>query len=82
MNKFKVFVNNILIYGFGSVISRIIPFIMLPVVTRLMPNAEYYGLNDLSITIISVGQAIAVFGMYDAMFRLFFDKEDKNSPHH
>lgn len=77
MNKFKVFVNNILIYGFGSVISRIIPFIMLPVVTRLMPNAEYYGLNDLSITIISVGQAIAVFGMYDAMFRLFFDKEDK-----
>lgn len=77
MNKFKVFVNNILIYGFGSVISKIIPFIMLPIVTRLMPNTEYYGLNDLSTTIISVGQAIAVFGMYDAMFRLFFDKEEK-----
>ncbi len=77
MNKFKVFVSNIFIYGFGGIISRIIPLIMLPVVTRIMPNSSFYGLNDLSNMIISIGQAIAVFGMYDAMFRLFFDKEDK-----
>lgn len=76
MSKFKTFVSNIMIYGFGSVISRIVPLIMLPVVTRLMPNTSYFGLNDLTTTIISVCQAIAVFGMYDAMFRLFFDKED------
>lgn len=77
MNKFKVFISNIFIYGFGGIISKIVPFIMLPIVTRIMPDASYYGLNDLSTTLLSVGQAIAVFGMYDAMFRLFFDKEDE-----
>ena len=76
MKKFKTFVDNILVYGLGSVIGRIIPFIMLPIITRMMPDSSYYGLNDLSVTLTSVGQAIAVFGMYDAMFRLFFDKDD------
>ena len=69
MKKFKTFVDNILVYGLGSVIGRIIPFIMLPIITRMMPDSSYYGLNDLSVTLTSVGQAIA-------MFRLFFDKDD------
>lgn len=77
MKKFKIFISNIFVYGFGGVISRIVPIVMLPIVTRLMPDSGYYGLNDLSMTLVSVGQAIAVFGMYDAMFRLFFDKDDE-----
>lgn len=77
MNKFKVFISNIVIYGFGGIISRIVPLIMLPIVTRIMPDSSFYGLNDLSVSLVSAGQAVAVFGMYDAMFRLFFDKEDQ-----
>lgn len=77
MKKFKVLMDNIFIYGFGSVVGKIIPFLMLPIITRLMPNPSYYALNDLSATLTSVCQAVAVFGMYDAMFRLFFDKADK-----
>ena len=76
MKKFKIFIDNIFIYGFGSIIGKMIPFIMLPI-TRMMPDSSYYGLNDLSTTLISVGQATSVFGMYDAMFRLFFDREDE-----
>lgn len=78
MEKFKLFISNFLIYGFGSIISSIIPLIMLPVITRLMPDSFYYGLSDISNTIVQFGTALAVMGMYDAVFRLFFDREDEN----
>lgn len=71
-----MFIENFLVYGLGSIISKIVPLIMLPIVTRLMPNTFYYGLNDISNIIVSFGSAIALTGMYDAMFRLFFDKDD------
>lgn len=77
MNRFRLFIENFLVYGLGSVISKIVPLIMLPIVTRLIPNTFFYGLNDISNIIISFGTAIAVMGMYDAMFRLFFEKEDE-----
>lgn len=64
------------VYGFGNVISKIIPLLMLPVVTRLMPNSEYIGISDLSNTIISFASSFALMGMYDAMYRLFFEKDN------
>ncbi|MBU3839835.1 MAG: oligosaccharide flippase family protein [Candidatus Ruminococcus intestinipullorum] len=77
MSRFKLFVENLLVYGLGGVISKLIPLLMLPIITRLMPDTFYFGLNDISVTIVSFGSAIAVMGMYDAMFRLFFDREDE-----
>lgn len=76
MSRAKLFIENFFVYGLGSVISKIVPLFMLPIVTRLMPNTFYYGLNDISNIVISFGSAIAIMGMYDAMFRLFFDKDD------
>ena len=78
MSRFRLFMENFLVYGLGGVISKIIPIIMLPIVTRLMPNTEYFGINDISTIIVSFGSAIAIMGMYDAMFRMFFDKDDRN----
>lgn len=78
MPKFKLFVENFLVYGLGGIISKIIPLIMLPIVTRLMPDSFYFGLSDLSHTAVQFGTALAGMGMYDAVFRLFFDKDDKN----
>lgn len=76
MSKFKLFIDNFLVYGLGGVISKVIPLIMLPIITRLMPDPAYYGLFDLSNTITSFGVAFAIMGMYDAMFRYFFEQED------
>lgn len=78
MSRFKLFIENFLIYGMGGMISKIVPFIMLPVITRIMPNSFYFGLNDISTVIVSFGQAIAILGMYDAMYRMFFEKNDEN----
>lgn len=75
MSKLKLFIENFLVYGLGGIISKIIPFIMIPIVTRLMPSSEYFGISDLSHTVISFAQAFAIMGMYDAMYRMFFEKE-------
>lgn len=77
MSKAKLFIENFVIYGFGGIISKIIPLIMVPVITRLMPNTTYFGISDMSTTIISFGAALAVIGMYDAMYRMFFEKDDE-----
>ena len=76
MKKTKLFIDNILIYGLGGVINKIIPIIMLPIVTRLMPDTTYFGINDLQSTVVSFASAIAMLGMYDALYRMFFEKEE------
>lgn len=77
MKKFKLFIDNFFIYGLGGIISKIIPFVMLPIITRLMPDTSYIGIYDLSNTVLEFGKAIAIFGMYDAMFRMFFEGQDE-----
>lgn len=78
MNKAKLFLENFLVYGVGGVISKVIPLIMVPIITRLMPDSTYFGISDMSSTIISFASAIAMMGMYDAMYRMFFEKEEDN----
>ena len=74
--KLKLFLENFIVYGLGGVISRVVPLIMLPIITRLLPDTSYYGISDMVTTVISFGGAIAIMGMYDAMYRFFFDKDD------
>ncbi|MDP4142952.1 MAG: oligosaccharide flippase family protein [Bacillota bacterium] len=76
MSRTKLFLENFFVYGLGGIMSKVVPFIMLPVITRLMPSTFYYGLNDMSSIAVSFGTAIATMGMYDTMFRMFFEKED------
>ena len=61
MNKFRLFIGNFLVYGLGGVVSKIIPLLMLPVITRLMPDSTYFGISDLSNTVVSFASALAVF---------------------
>ncbi len=76
MNKLKLFIENFLVYGLGGIISKLIPLIMVPIVTKIMPTTDYYGISDLSNTIVQFASAIAVMGMYDAMYRMFFEKDE------
>lgn len=77
MNKLKLFLENLLIYGFGGVISKLVPVIMVPVITWIMPTTGYVGISDMSNTIVQFASAFAVMGMYDAMYRLFFEKNEE-----
>lgn len=75
MSRSKIFIENILVYGLGSVIGKIIPFLLLPFITRLLPDTKYYGLYDILNVIVSFSSAIVVLGLYDMMFRMFFEKD-------
>ncbi len=76
MSKAKLFIENFFVYGLGGIISKLVPLLMLPIVTRLMPGTEYFGISDLSNTIVQFASAVAVIGMYDAMYRMFFDTDE------
>ncbi len=75
--KTKLFLENFLVYGLGGIISKIIPLIMVPIITRIMPSTDYFGISDMSQTMVSFGSALAVIGMYDAMYRMFFERDEE-----
>lgn len=77
MNRVKLFLENLIIYGLGNIMSKLVPLIMLPIVTRLMPDTYYFGLNDVFNVIVNFSSSIALMGLYDATFRLFFERKDE-----
>lgn len=78
LKKIKLFIENFLVYGLGGIISKIIPLIMVPIVTRIMPTTDYFGISDMSHTIVQFCSAFALMGMYDAMYRMFFEKDEED----
>lgn len=78
-NRLKLFLENFLFYGGLSMLTKVLPFITLPIITRLLPDASAYGVADMFNLINSFGVAVAILGMYDAIFRECFEyKDDKN----
>lgn len=77
MNKYlKLFLENFLFYGGLSMLQKALPFITLPIITSLLPNSESYGIGDMFNLIIFLGSALAILGMYDAIFREYFEKKE------
>lgn len=82
MNKRKLLAENFIVYGIGTVLCNLIPFIMIPILVRIMPNSSYYmGINDLINSLISLVSVFGLMGMYDALFRLFFDYKEDDFEH-
>lgn len=77
MERIKLLLSNFIIYGVGGIMNKIIPFLMLPIVTRMLPETAYFGMNDLSNTFVSFGATFCILGMYDTMFRMFFDNHEQ-----
>lgn len=75
MAKLKLFLENFLVYGVGGVICKIIPLVMIPIITRMLPNTEYYALGDMTNTVVSFGVAIAMLGMHNSLYRMFFEED-------
>lgn len=73
----KLFVENFLIYGAINGINKIIPLIMLPLITILLGSTTEFGKFDMFLTIVSFGASFAMLGIYDALFREYFEKDDE-----
>lgn len=76
MSRKKLLVENIFVYGMGAVGGKLIPLLMLPVITRLITDTSIFGNYDMVLILSSFGSAIALLGIHDAMFRFYFDKSD------
>lgn len=77
MSRARLFIENFFIYGLGNVLTKAVPFLMLPVLTRMIKDPAVFGIFDIYTIIIRFGIPITVLGSYDAMFRLYFDGEDQ-----
>ncbi|MDY0276984.1 MAG: oligosaccharide flippase family protein [Acholeplasma sp.] len=75
-NKLILLLENFFAYGLISVLDKIIPFLMLPIITRILPDTSAFGSYDLFNTIVGLGVAIAGLGIFDAMFREFFERTE------
>jgi O-antigen/teichoic acid export membrane protein len=64
------------IYGFGSLVSRFIAVLLLPVYTRYLSPADY-GLIETLIALSAVLTVLLAAGVKSAFFRFYFDEPDK-----
>lgn len=75
-NRGKLFIQNMVVFGFSTVLTKLVPLIMLPIITAYLVDTADYGRYDMFLTIVEFGTNIAVLGLYDAMFREFFEKDE------
>lgn len=76
MSRAKLFLENFFAYGFINVLNKVVPLLLLPVVTRLLPDTSAFGIFDMFNVIVGFASPLAILGLYDAMFREFFEKDD------
>ena len=76
MSRAKLFLENFFPYGFINVLNKVVPLLLLPVVTRLLPDTSSFGIFDMFNVIVGFASPLAILGLYDAMFREFFEKDD------
>ena len=75
-SRTKLFIENFFAYGAINALNKIIPLLLLPVITRILKDPADFGRFDMFNTLLSFGSNIAILGMYDAMFREYYENED------
>ena len=64
------------VYGLGSLVSRFIAVLLLPIYTRYLSPADY-GLIETLIALSAILTVLLAAGVKSAFFRFYFDEEDK-----
>ncbi|MFD2540511.1 MATE family efflux transporter [Sphingobacterium chuzhouense] len=75
MSSVKKFVSDTVIYGFTTIVSRMLSFLMTPIYLRKFKDAAVYGLYSNLYAWVSMLNAILAFGMETTYFR-FLQKVD------
>ncbi len=67
-----------LIYGLGQVSGRAVQLLLVPVLTRVLAQAEY-GVSDLVFAYLQTAVLVLVFGMDGALARFFYQEPDREA---
>jgi O-antigen/teichoic acid export membrane protein len=76
MNRTKLFIENFFTYGIVSALTKIIPFVLLPIITRLLPDTSNYGHFSVYELVTNFGMSLSGLGIYAITFREYFDTKD------
>lgn len=79
MSSVKKFVSDTVIYGFSTIVSRMISFLMTPIYLRKFKDASVYGIYANLYAWVSMLNAVLAFGMETTYFRFLqrVDPRDK-----
>lgn len=80
MSKIKKLLSDTIIYGFTTVITRMIGFIMTPIYTRSFTDSAVYGVFTNMYAYAALVNAILAFGMETTFFRFLNRVEEKEKP--
>ena len=77
MNKYKKLITNTAVLALGTLGSKILVFLLMPLYTRLLTSAQYSTADIISQTANLLIPLISL-GMYEAVFRFAMDKDIKS----
>ncbi len=76
MNKYKKLITNTAVLALGTLGSKLLVFLLMPLYTRLLSSSEYSTADIISQTANLLIPLISL-GMYEAVFRFAMDKGEK-----
>jgi O-antigen/teichoic acid export membrane protein len=77
-DKFKEAGSHTIIYGLGSVLQKVLGFVLIPLYTKYY-TAELYGTFALITLVGTIGGSIFYFGVHSALARSYYDYKDSYS---
>ena len=77
MSRSKQLIKNFFAYGFAEAISKIMPFLCLPIITRMMPDTAAFGVFNLFTIVNGIGVALIVLSLNTVIFREYFERDDR-----
>lgn len=78
MNSYKKLINNSLIFAIGTLGSRVISFLLVPLYTYYLSTSEY-GTVDLTVTTVNMLLPIISVSAYEAVLRFTMDEDEDPS---
>ncbi len=78
MDKYKRLASNTLIFGIGTFSSKLLVFLLMPLYTRILTNADF-GVADLIIQTANLIIPVASLGITNAIIRFGLDKSVRKS---
>lgn len=80
MSKIKKLISDTIIYGFTTVVTRMIGFVMTPIYTRSFSNPSVYGVFTNMYAYAALINAVLSFGMETTFFRYLNRVEAQDKP--
>jgi O-antigen/teichoic acid export membrane protein len=75
--RLKELVRHSAVYGFGSIVARVLGVLLLPLYTRYLTPGDF-GLIETLVALSAVLTALVTQAMKSAFFRFYFDSKDEN----